>query len=140
MNKPQFIILHHSLTQDGQTVSWGAIRKYHTQVQGWRDIGYHYGIELVDDHYEILFGRLSNEAGAHCFGANERSIGICCVGNFDAAPPPDRQWQICLNFVRQLMQSYRIDPGHVMGHGEWTDDGRTCPGKHWDMKLFRALL
>lgn len=139
MNRPQFIVIHHSLTKDGQTVSWGAIRRYHTQVQGWRDIGYHYGIELVGDYYEILLGRLENEAGAHCIGANDKSIGICCVGNFDEAPPPDRQWQVCLNLTRQLMQEYRIDPGHVFGHREWAES-RTCPGKHWDMGLFRALL
>ena len=140
--KPTHIIMHHSATRDGQTFSWGAIRRHHTAVLGWRDIGYHFRIELVGEYYEVILGRLPNEIGAHCVAEamNRRALGICCVGNFDEATPSDRQWQMALNFVRHLMDFHRIPPGHVLGHGEVAADGRTCPGKWWDMDLFRMLL
>ena len=76
--KPTHIVIHRSLTNDGQSVSREAIRKYHLQ-QGWHDIGYHYGIELAGDHYELFTGRKPYQIGAHCkeSGMNACSLGIC---------------------------------------------------------------
>lgn len=139
--RPQYIIIHHSLTEDGETVSWGAIRRYHTQTLGWRDIGYHYGIELVGQYYEILMGRLPGETGAHCKeqGMNRKSLGICCVGNFDMIEPPPGQFQKCLNLVRHLMALYNIPSDRVLGHRELATY-KSCPGRSWDMGEFRSLL
>jgi len=139
--RPDHIIIHHSLTEDGKTVSWGAIRRYHTMTLGWRDIGYHFGIELVEDGYEILMGRMPDEEGAHCKqqNMNRRSVGICCVGNFDVKPPPAGQYQLCRKLTRYLMMLFAIAPEHVLGHREMAHY-KSCPGKLWNMDHFRALL
>jgi len=34
------VVIHHSLTKDGQAVSWGAIERFHRETQGWSDVGY----------------------------------------------------------------------------------------------------
>src|SRR4030042_6986928 len=115
-----YIMVHHSLTKDGKTVSWQAIRKYHMGLIGsgnknspdfnpylanpMRDIGYQFGIELINDHPEILIGRPLKEDGAHCpqQDMNKKAIGICFVGNFDEGPVPEEQWNAGVILVRSL--------------------------------------
>ena len=139
---PDYVILHHSTTRDGATVSWGAIRNYHVRHLGWQDIGYHAGIEEIGGHVEILIGRIPGEIGAHCLSQamNRRSVGVCVVGNFDVNPVPEPKWQAALELTAWLCRVYRIDPENVLGHREVARDGRTCPGDQFDMPRFRQEL
>jgi hypothetical protein len=137
--KPKYLILHHSYTKDSGTVSWQAIRRYHTDTLGWRDIGYHYGIELVNDEYEILIGRLEGETGAHTRGHNRDSIGICLVGNFDSQTPDQDQWNMLLELVANLCLRYDLNAEDVKGHREFASY-KSCPGTSFDLDKFRADL
>lgn len=133
--KPKRIILHHSLTKDGATVSWQAIRKYHTDPNGeykFKDIGYHFGIELVNAEYEILIGRQLDQQGAHTKGANEDSIGICVVGNFDVGEVPEAAYQKLLALVRSLMVVLMIPIIAVRCHRDFAT--KTCPGAKFPLQ------
>lgn len=141
---PKGVIIHHSLTKDGQTVSWGAIREYHININGWRDIGYHYGLELVGGRYEIFKGRMDNEQGAHCFGFNDY-LGICLIGNFNIAPPPAEQAAQAVKLCRSLMDIYGFKIDNFIGHWETFDlrnmaIQKSCPGTKFNMPDFRASL
>jgi len=132
------IMIHHSATEDGKTVSWQAIRRYHMAEKGWRDIGYHFGIELINDHREILVGRNLGEDGAHCMGMNDKAVGICFVGNFDETPVPEDQWKTGILFVKSLCLELDIPITCVVPHRDYAP--KTCPGKLFDMDLFRKNL
>ena len=137
--RPQRIILHHSLTADSGTVSWAAIRRYHMETLGWKDVGYHYCIELVGDRYEILTGRLMNEVGAHTSGENEDSLGICFVGNFDVSEVPQEQWRLGVRLVASLCDVIGITPDKVYGHHDF-NAGKSCPGQHFNVGGFREQV
>ena len=131
---PTRIILHHSLTKDSDTVSWGAIRRYHIETNNWSDIGYHFGIEQVKDYTEILFGRMPNKIGSHCKGHNTDSIGICFVGNFDNEPPPMDSWNKGVLLCKYLVEQFGIKI--ILGHTE-LNSHKTCPGRMFDLENFR---
>ena len=141
---PEYIVLHHSLTKDGQVVDWQAIRRYHKGL-GWVDIGYYYGVENVNGEYEILKGRMDNQTGAHAIGFNHNSLGVCVIGNFDQAPPTEEQLDPTRRLIRSLMAAYNIPASKVIGHRETYSLRKvpvikTCPGSQFDLDAFRRSL
>lgn len=134
-------MLHHSLTKGGQTVSWGAVRRYHAEQLGWGEIGYHYGVELVGDHYEVLMGRSELDPAAACpeDEMNARALHICCVGNFDQAPPPGAMLEVLMRLViLPAMVEYGLPPERIIGHRD-ANSNKTCPGTQFDLGIVRRM-
>jgi N-acetylmuramoyl-L-alanine amidase len=103
------------------------------------DIGYHWIIEKIRGHYQVIAGRMENEYGGHTLGHNFDTLGVCLVGNFDEAPPPQEQWDLAVRFVRSRRYVFAIPKNEVYGHRE-LQANRTCPGKFFDMDKFRAAI
>lgn len=134
------IIVHHSATPDGETLSWRAIRHHHTRLRGWRDIGYHVGIERIGPSIETLMGRPWTELGAHTMGCNVASLGICVVGNYDTAPPDAELWAYTVSTISWIAQLLDIrSPANVFGHRELAPD-RSCPGDRFSLDALREQL
>lgn len=143
------IMVHHSLTADGDTVSWPAIRRFHVETNGWRDIGYHYGLELVPDpgkpgahSYEVLVGRPESEQAAACpqGGMNVSAIHVCVVGNFDTLAPSTEQLRVLAErIVRPLMVRYGIPAEHIVGHHDY-NPAKSCPGLLFDLNKLREMV
>lgn len=139
MMKPTHIVIHHSLTKDGATVSWSAIRNFHMTdpAHMFSDIGYHAGVELAGSSYEVFLGRPWDVVGAHCksHGMNRISLGVCIVGNFDDAPPSDEMLDVAARYViLPWMRIFGIEPAAVRFHRDWAPD-RSCPGKMFTREL-----
>jgi hypothetical protein len=149
--KPDYVVVHHSLTKDGLVVDWEAIRRYHIETNGWSDIGYHHGLERVGSAIVVQVGRPEFMPGAHCkeAGMNGRSIGICVVGNFDLAPPDLEMLKALRDICFAVMVNYAIPVGNVIGHRDaglmagfdWRKGQyKTCPGRLFPMEALRSLI
>lgn len=142
---PKHIILHCSDTEDGDGMDARAIRRYHVEHNGWRDIGYHYVIERVghvaDGGLIVTPGRPPMEMGAHCRagGRNYDSIGVCVVGEFDEIEPSTYLLSEVAQFLALLAFVFSIPAINVHGHREY-DSGKTCPGKMWPLDYTRHLV
>lgn len=138
------IVIHHSLTKDGDTVSWDAIRRYHTDPAGppqyrMREIGYHAGVEMIGGAYEVLFGRPLDWFGAHTVGRNRTHLGFLFVGNFDVRPPEDEMLQVaCERALRPWMKAFGIGLSQIKPHSEFAP--KTCPGRFFDMDHLFGVL
>lgn len=138
------IVIHHSLTDDGGTVSWDAIRRFHTDPNGppqyrMREIGYHAGIEMIGGAYECLFGRPLDWYGAHTVGLNQTHLGFLFVGNFDKAAPEDEMLRMaCERVLRPWMKAFDIQPHQVVPHRDFAQ--KSCPGRMFDMGRLMAAL
>lgn len=140
--KRTHVMVHHSLTKDRETVSWGAIRKYHMGALGYADIGYHAGIELQGDHLEALYGRPETERAAACKHGdmNGLALHVCFVGNFDLEPPSDELLAFGARIViRPWLVRLGLGPADVIGHRDFATY-KSCPGDRFDLERLRAML
>lgn len=139
MRQWQGIVLHHSATPDGIVLKdYNAIRQYHIEHNGWKDIGYHYVVEKVNGVYRIEPGRSIDKDGAHAFGFNKTHIGICCVGSFDNVAPSIELYLQLNNLIAVLVNTYKISYNNIIGHRDTYTllkvlPQKTCPGNKFDI-------
>ncbi len=139
---PAKVVIHHSLTEDSRSVSWGAIHNYHTKTLGWSAIGYHAGVELVysghELSYEILMGRMWDISGAHTRGHNHDSLGLCFVGNFNDVAPPLEQIIIGARILSLWLKLFNLTVDDIHAHREYAE--KTCPGRLFSLKTLQSYV
>jgi len=119
------VIVHCSATPEGRDVSTETIRGWHTEGNGWSDIGYHCVVELDG---KVCAGRDEERSGAHAKGHNKKSIGVCYVGGVDADQNPkdtrtDAQKESLKNLLKELIGRY--PRAKIYGHRDFSD--KACP-------------
>ena len=133
------IIIHCSDSSFGDAA---VIDGWHKE-RGWDGIGYNFvilngsrnpGVHVPGDDGIIELGRSLGTPGAHCYGHNKTSIGICMIGTYDFTP---RQHVSLIGQIVSLMESYHLTPDDIYGHRE-LGKGKTCPNK--DIEELRRYL
>lgn len=136
--KPTEIVIHHSAGEDRPDLQWNEIRRWHTadppHGMGWRDIGYHAGIEWIEDGYEILMGRAWDETGAHTLGHNDLALGLCFIGDFNKYAPGPAALTAGARLVAYWMRIFGIPLAKIFRHD--TLNETDCPGKLFNLTVF----
>ncbi len=140
LKKINFIVVHHSQRKKD---SPKRIKNFHKKIRRWEDIGYHYLIgngSLSTQDGRLYRGRSDKFVGAHVFGHNKDSIGICLIGNFDNEFPTKKQIETLIKFLKEKMDKYKLSIKNILGHREFPGVKKTCPGKFLDMSKIRNLV
>lgn len=111
------IILHHA---EASVCSTEDIHRWHKQ-KGWSGAGYHF---LVRKDGSIYRMRPEDKVGAHAYGSNHDSIGICAEGKYMTEDMPDAQKESLKWLVAELKKKYNITK--VQKHKDVC--ATSCPG------------
>ena len=123
--KTDMIVLHHAAAT---SCSADDIHRWHLH-NGWAGIGYHY---LVRKDGTIYRGRPEDTVGAHAYGANSHSIGVCFEGNYQVeAEMPVAQLTAGQALVADIKRRWGITK--VIGHKDVAGSTTDCPGKYFPL-------
>ena len=111
------IILHHA---DAKNCSAEDIHRWHLN-NGWSGAGYHFLVRKDGKVYRL---RPEEKVGAHAYGANYNSIGICFEGDYMEEDMPAEQIKAGQELVAYLKNKYGIST--VQKHKDVCSTN--CPG------------
>lgn len=140
MNTKEFLIIHHTGGTDAQPLldtshhTSEIVDTYHKSL-GWGGIGYNWFIEKSGT---IKKGRDENVEGVHTRGYNNKSIGICLAGNFDAFMPTQGQIIALTTLMRSRMELYKIPLTKIVPHRTFAT--KTCYGSKLTEDWARRLV
>jgi len=114
----RFLVVHCSDSPNSEDVSASEIHDMHLGF-GWHGIGYH---RVIRRDGSLEMGRPEFWAGAHVYGHNHESLGVCLIGcdEFSAA-----QWQSLEVTVREWHKKYPA--ARICGHRDFSYTDKTCP-------------
>jgi hypothetical protein len=87
------VFVHHTAGSNNYSCSQApslirGIYQYHTQSQGWRDIGYNFLVDKCGTIYEGRAGGVQKAVqGAHTYGFNHNSMGVAVIGSHGGTSP-----------------------------------------------------
>lgn len=146
-NELKAAVLHH--TEGSNTYSAAdvpgilrGILKYHTQTQGWNDIGYNILVDRFGTIYEGRAGGLNRHVvGAHATGSNTGTLGVSMIGSNTSAAPTDAQlnavadvmaWKLGGSYIFDVHSTSVLDDKvqpRVFGHRDARSVSTDCPGR-----------
>ena len=113
-----YLIVHCADTSDTEDLRAKDIHKMHLGF-GWDGAGYHH---IICRDGKIEPGRPSYWQGAHVYGQNENSLGICLIGRKNFTPAQKNSLSKLLHHLK-----CHYPDAEIVGHRDVQDTAKTCP-------------
>ncbi len=117
-NDIQYLVVHCSDTPDAKDLGAIDIHAMHLSF-GWHGCGYH---RVICRDGTVEQGRPDYWQGAHVYGYNDRSLGVCLIGRRHFA---DVQFNALETVLRQWLKKY--PSAKIVGHRDFPETKKTCP-------------
>lgn len=114
------VILHHA---EASNCTAEDIHRWHLN-RGWAGAGYHFLVRKDGTTYRL---RPEDCVGAHAYGSNYDSIGICAEGKYNEEEMPESQKQAIIELIKYLESKYNINT--IQKHKDVC--ATSCPGKNY---------
>ena len=139
--RTEVMIFHHSLSDLSNLDN---IRFWH-KTKGWHDCGYHFVVEL-DGNWNK--GRDMKYVGAHSFGRNGNSVGVCICGDLHEHEPSCDQLEACQEIYHVVCRAYQkslkveFHRPHIFNLFEMHNYQvfNACPGSRMDRADFMEIV
>ena len=117
-NKVKFIIVHCSDTTCTRINNASHIHAMHLDF-GWDGIGYH---KVIGRNGKIENGRPEYWIGAHAYGFNDKSLGVCLIGKSNFT-------KIQFESLYRVLKDWKLQYQNVdiIGHRDTENTQKTCP-------------
>lgn len=118
------IIVHHTATP--ANISVERIAAFQVKNRDMPGIAYHYCITAEGDVFQTQY---LETVAAHAGSHSSDSVGVCLIGNFTSAPPPQSQQDAAAVLLAQLALHLGLSATDVFGYNELVTTG--SPGATW---------
>jgi len=118
VNNIRYLVVHCSDTPDNEPITARDIHTMHLGF-GWHGVGYH---RVINRSGIIEQGRPDYWIGAHVYGHNEVSLGVCLIGRTEFT---DEQFQSLESVLLEWTKKY--PNAEVVGHRDFEYTDKTCP-------------
>ena len=122
----RYLVVHCSDTPDDEPITAKEIHAMHLGF-GWHGVGYH---RIINRDGIVEHGRPDYWIGAHVYGHNEISLGVCLIGRTDFT---EAQFNSLETILREWTEKH--PHAEVVGHCDFDYTEKTCPnfdaGQWW---------
>ena len=119
MRQVDEIIIHCTASDYPHHDNVESVYEWHVLENRWSAIGYHF---LITKDGKIHNTRNIERIGAHCYGRNAHSIGICLTGKTKFS---QEQFNSLKRKVNDLCDAHSIPTDHVYPHSKYAN--KACP-------------